>query len=104
EVLDERLIGQVTEGNTVELDVAAGRPRRRRADAVRRLFRRTEEFEDALGRSEPRLQQVQLRSDLQERHRELPRVRDERGHVAEAHRAGGDTKPADDGHAYVVQV
>ena len=53
EVLDERPIRQVAEGDAVELDVTARRPGCRCADPVRRLFGRAEELEHALRRCEP---------------------------------------------------
>ena len=53
------------------------------AGRVRRLLLRVEQLEHALGRRDARLQQVRHRAQLAERLRELPRVLDERLHVAE---------------------
>ena len=80
------------------------RRQRGRGNAVGCLLRSGEELEDPLRRRQAGLQQVRLCGDLGERHRELARVRDERGDVAEGHRARRDAVAADDRHSDVVEV
>ena len=66
-----------------------------RADLIWRLFLLAEKLEDALGRRQPGLQQVQLAGELCDRHRELARVLDEGLHVAEGDGTGRHPVAAD---------
>jgi hypothetical protein len=68
----------------LELDPTACARVRRRLVRVRVLLVRVEQVEDPLGRRDAGLQQVGHRRDLGQRLGELPRVLDERLHVAEA--------------------
>ena len=68
------------------------------------LLGRVEHREHPLGGGDPGLHEVGHRGHLGQRLGELARVLDERLHVAQAHRAGGDPQPADDGDDDVVEV
>ena len=99
------LSGVVAEGDVLELDPAARVGRAAAGvDRVGRLLVGVEQLEHPLGRGDPGLQQVGHRRDLGQRLGELPRVLDERLHVAEAHRAGRHPQAADDGDRDVVEV
>ena len=71
---------------------------------VGRLLLGVEELERALGRGDTRLEHVGHARDLADRLRELARVLDERGRVADCHLTGSHTEAADDGDQHVRQV
>ena len=87
QILDKRHILEVAEANVLEANPAGRIDDSGRRLAVRRLLRNIENLEDPFDGRRARLQQVGHPGDLHDRHRELPRVLDERLHVAKRHRA-----------------
>ncbi len=87
-----------------EGDPAAQPVRVRRGDGVGFLLGGVEQVEHPLRRGNPGLHQIRHAGDLGERLAELPGILDERLHVADRQRAGGDPQPADDRHQHVVEV
>ena len=84
QVLDQRRVRLVARTTTSR--TRPGRAARARSAELRRsgdLLVGVEQLEHALGRRDARLQHVRHRRDLGERLGELPRVLDERLHVAE---------------------
>ena len=104
EVLDERLVGLVSEGDVLQDDAPLGGEQGRSTGAVGCLLVGCQELEDPLGRGQTRLQQVHLAGDLHDRVGELARVLDEGLDVAQRHGPIDRQVPTDDSDGHVVQV
>ena len=92
EVVDERLVRLVAERDALEGDRAAGPPEDVGLDRVGDLLALVDQLEDPLGRGRGGLDDVDDAGGLDDRERELPRVLDERDHVAQA--TSGRRRPA----------
>lgn len=104
QILDQRLLRVVAERHMLQLHPPAQLLRTFGGRRVGLLLRRVQHLEDPLGRGHARLHQVRHRRDLRQRHRELPRVLDERLHVPDGQRPGRHPQPADDRHQHVVEI
>ena len=83
EVVDERDVRHVAEGDVVEDDLPGSLPEELRLGHVRGFLRLVEQLEDPFGGGHGRLDDVEDAGHLDDRLGELARVLDERLHVAQ---------------------
>ena len=103
-VRDERHLGLVAEADMLELHRALRLRDHDRIRRIRNLLRFIEQFEDALRRGHRGLDDVRDIRELRDRHGELPRVLDERLHIADGDRAPRHHDAADDADEDVAEV